>query len=229
MDSVCDARRSAGLLLLSDFANLRPAEEYGLPSQAYPKTLEWDGESPTNYRERLHFAYRMPVVLGALNDLKYPYVEVVSPFLSRSLVQEVNALPDALRVNKRLHKQIVASDGPAIPFATHSAVASRRAILKSSRVATLLMDELNSQAARALLPHALLSEITTNLVIDDALSRTRNKWQLLSYRIANRLRQSLTTKNSQVLLDYNVLALRAYIIYKMHNLLMDDARASTRS
>ena len=60
------------------------------------------GESLETWRDRLQQQFRVPFVLGALSDLKLPYVEIINPLLSDSIVDFIRQLPDALRTNKVL-------------------------------------------------------------------------------------------------------------------------------
>ena len=102
------------------------------------------------WRDRLYHSFRIPTILAALNDVKTPYVEILSPFLSRPIIMAARALPDRLRTDKLLFKRIVRSMGPRIPFAKRSATWQIGDILKLPDAQEAVFDELSSLHARQL-------------------------------------------------------------------------------
>jgi asparagine synthetase B (glutamine-hydrolysing) len=114
-----EVRLSAGMPLWPDFRGVGRLEDYGIPPQTIPDSLlQQPHESLETWRDRLQQHYRVPFVLAALSDLKLPYVEIVSPLLSGSLVEEIRKLPDHLRTNKALLRSIAQSLSRTSAFAS---------------------------------------------------------------------------------------------------------------
>ena len=111
---------------------------------------------------------RVPFVHGALSDLKLPYVEIINPLLSESVVDLVRQLPDLLRTDKALLKRITKSLSPPIPFATTVAIQPGGEILKSRRVVDLIQDGLRSRDAGSVIPAELAAFVTNGLVHNSA-------------------------------------------------------------
>lgn len=118
-----DARRVAGATMLTDLYGARRLDALGLAEQRWPADLaRTSGESIATWRDRLYHAFRIPVILASLSDLKASYVEIVNPFLARPVLEIVRTLPDALRTEKRLFRRLVDSLGPPIPYAARPAI-----------------------------------------------------------------------------------------------------------
>jgi hypothetical protein len=213
---------------LSDYSNLGGEEWSGLPPQAWPDNLRrTEGESLPAWRDRMHREYYMPAFLAALNDLKSSYVELVNPLVSRTILEAVCRLPDALREGRVLYKSIVKSLSPNIGFATRPAVAHRADVLRSPRVVAHVSQELDDRRCRDLLSDALVDAILPRLKVDDARWRTHRRPP--SYRIESLVRQrvrDLTGRGApRPPMDFNLLAFRAYIICRMNEILSEDAGA----
>jgi hypothetical protein len=226
VSSPLDVRNRIGLLLWSDFVNLKPLEEFGLSGQALPGSLlQREGESLETWRDRLYHEFRIPVFLAPLNDLKVPYVEVGNPLLSRKLIQQVRRMPDHLRTDKKLYKTIVRSMSPPnIGFAKYSAIESSRSILRSGQAVGLIKDELSSDYGSCILPRQLIEYILRNLETarEDANQRRTAKHAIRRYTptwLRNRVLGILKPR-----MDFNILAFRAYVICKMGKMLAADAR-----
>ncbi len=118
-----DVRRVVGATMLRDFYSADLIRTLGLAEQTWPAELQRArGESIETWRDRLYHAFRIPVILASLTDLKTPYVEIVNPYVSRRVLEVVRALPDSLRSDKKLFRRLVESLCPPIPFATRSAI-----------------------------------------------------------------------------------------------------------
>lgn len=214
--------------MLSDYAELGPAQKYDLEKQDLPESLRNKEESATTYRERLYYEFRMPVVLAALNDLKYSYVEVISPFLSRAMINQVTALPDSLRTDKYLYKKIVQSIGPKIGFAKYAAIAPLKSILRTPEVVSVMIKELQGQEQRALLSDELAECIISNLVVAEGEKDSKvNEFfgRLARYLSRSQNWRKREGRQKKLLTDYNILAFRAYIISKMNSMLLADSLA----
>ena len=223
-----DVRTRVGLTLWSDFGALPPLEQFGLQPAYLPDNLQQaTGESLETWRDRLQQQFRVPCVLGALSDLKLPYVEIIDPLLSNSVVDLNRQLPDTLRTGKVLLKRIARSMAPEIPFATSVAVQARDDILKTSSVVELLADSLSSQKSLSVIPAELASHAIAGLTVDAPsnsrvptsrrLRRTAKAWA--PAWAARLLTRSLPTP----ILNYNRIAFRAYLVERTTVLLQQDA------
>ena len=117
VSSTLTVRLSVGCSLCSDYSNLKDYTKYGFPSQELPQHLnQRKGETLNLWRDRLYHEYRLPTILSALSDLKFPYVEQINPLLSKVILQQVRQLPDHLRTDKALFRKIVNSISPKVDF-----------------------------------------------------------------------------------------------------------------
>lgn len=212
VSSPLDVRRSVGVILWSDFSNLRELDHYGFPQQKMPETfVQQEHESLATWRDRLYHNFRIPIVLAALNDLKLPYVELIYPLLSRKIIYEIRRLPDHLRTDKRLFKSIVGSLSPRIDYAKYSAIASRESILRSNEAIAFLKQELTLDYVDSILPREFIDDVLNQMVIGAGRQKTANA--------KSRLRKRSQSKK----MDFNILAFRTYMICRMNKMLSSDA------
>lgn len=158
------ARNSVGLTLLSDFMDPSQAEEIAHGGQRLPE--EWGRraqESIPAYRDRLYHGYRIPIGLAALNDVKAPFVEIASPLLAREALAFIRRMPDALRTDKALFRQIATSLSPPLPYATMGADDDRNGYLGSGPYTRWFKEELASAEAGVLLPPSLQADLLAGL------------------------------------------------------------------
>jgi hypothetical protein len=153
-----------GCALCSDYSNLKEYTKYGIPTQQVPQFLNRKkGETFAMWRDRLYQEYRIPTIQSALADLKFSYVEQISPFLSKKILRQVRQLPDRLRTEKKMFKNIIRSISPKIDFATSDATASPGDIFKRNQFVELLRSELSSDNAKQIFPEEFLDFILTGL------------------------------------------------------------------
>jgi len=223
-----DVRKRVGLTLWSDFEALPPLERFGLQPASLPEGLQQaTGESLETWRDRLQQQFRVPFVLGALSDLKLPYVEIIDPLLSGSVIDLIRQVPDGLRTRKELLKRLARSMSPEIPFATTVAIQAGDDILKSSSVVELLADTLSSQNALSVIPAELAAHAIAGLAVSTPPSsrvpigrRLRQTAQALAPSWAARLRARVPPTP---LLHQNRIAFRAYLVARTTALLRQDA------
>jgi hypothetical protein len=207
---------------------LRSPEDFGLSRQEVPEALlQRPQESLEMWRDRLQQQYRVPFVLAALSDLKLPYVEIISPLLSGSLVEEIRKLPDHLRTRKVLLRSIVHSLSPNISFSRFPSTERAASILKSRRVVEFLRDELSS-----IQPGVVISTELIRYALSGIATSDRDQRPPLRKRLRRLARSHLpswaargnTHKSSRARgLDPNTLAFRLWLIARMHHMLAEDA------
>lgn len=230
VDSPANVRSHVEVSLCSDFANLKAFDGLGISGQQMPELLKQENnESLETWRDRLYHQFRMPVVLAALTDLKLPFVEVISPLLSKRVVEVARRLPDHLRTDKELFKKIVSSMSPAIGYATSSAIADSTFLLKSKAVVDLIKSELNSEYCRAIFPDAFITYLNDNLLVVES---TVNRKKAIKSFLKRYLPYSLIRKGTKLTASKNVsvnkLAFRVYMISRMNRLLAEDASVSEK-
>ncbi len=221
--------RNVGLYILSDFENLAPiAGTIEHFHQERPARLEQqEHEDLEDWRDRLNAEFEIPVLIAPLNDIKLSFVEVVNPFLSRSIVQQVRRLPENLRTDKKLFKKIVASLTPRIPYAQHRAIGFTRDCLKYPEVVEFIREELSSDYAKTLLPEALIDFVLQNIKTSTASISTKRPLLLrilkpMTPKIVRKWKYSSTLMRT---LDLNTLGFRACLICRMTKILSEDANA----
>jgi len=229
--SELDVRLLQGLLLCSDFSNLKPFTKKGLFEQEIPKHLKLrEGESYGTWRDRLHQQWRLPTVMAALSDLKLPYVEVVNPLLSKRILLEVRKSPDHVRTEKNLFIKILNSISPKVAYAKKSALAKTTGILKQKQIVELLSRELSSSIAKELFPEDFLANVLEKINVSD--SETTNKAKsfsqmaLIKYFMPRHLKSLIRNGAPSFALptiDNNVLAFRIYMVVRMNQILKDES------
>jgi hypothetical protein len=226
-NSALDVRLSLGIPLWSDYSNLKSLEEFGLPEQKVPAWMrQKDGETFPAWRDRLYHQFRIPVVLGALSDLKLAYVEIINPLLSREIIQIVRRLPDSLRTDKTLYKKIARAISPDIPYASSTSLAEKIDLLNDQQVLDFLKEELNPDGA-SIFPKAFLRYIIDNISLEKspspgASARKSGIKKLIKALLPKGLRGKLKNAIAHPELNFNMLAFRAFMINRMyHNLVKD--------
>lgn len=221
-------RESIGCALCQDFSNLEYVlKEFELAPQVFPGDFEMkDHESLPQWRDRLYHAYRLPTVLAALADLRLSFVEQANPLLSRRILQRVRALPDVLRTDKALFKAVVAQVGPGIPYARSGATAASGRILARPDVVQVLKARIDMASTKDLLggnfAHYILNGIRTSSpgASEKRTSRHPLRKKIVPRFVINKLR-GLKSRPS---VDGNVLAFRAFLIVRMHEMLSEDVK-----
>ncbi len=216
--------------LCSDFDNLKHVPEtLGLPSHEHPEFLRRsEHESLEAWRDRLYHAYRIPTVLAALSDAKLAYVEQITPLLSRRILQAIRMLPDAVRTEKTLYKEVVSSLGPSIPYAVRGANADPRDILEQPKVTEVFRETLSDATARDVLPDELIRQALAGIAPASAQDARAALAKRVRRAIAQRLprlaKDLMSATVVRPVVAGNTLAFRAYIMVHMARLLADDSR-----
>jgi hypothetical protein len=229
-----EVRASAEMFLWSDFSNLPPLERFDLPPQTIPAPFQRShDESLETWRDRLQQQYRVPFLLGALSDLKLPYVEILNPLIANSVVETIRTLPDVLRTNKALLRRIALTLSPDIPFAMDAAVQPGDRILRSPPVVRLLREHLSHDSATSVISADFAAYVSDRLIetpdrmqdsIGRKVRRAAKAWSPLW------LRHMRDKADVPATLGHNRLAFRAYLLARAQQLFVDDARVlhSTR-
>lgn len=208
-----------GLTLCSDFSNLKKYEFIQNLEQKKPNYLiQRKNESIHTWRDRIFHQYRIPYIQSALADLKFPYVEQINPFLSKKIVKVMRELPDDLRTDKRLFKQIMTKIDINIPYAKRDSNGLVINIVKQRSMVSLIKEELSSADAKAIFPEDFLNQVIQNLRIENKEKKIKNKsfLKLVKQSIPTNFKRFLSQRRNTLMLDDNVLGFRVLIICRMH-------------
>lgn len=226
VSSELTVRFNVGMALCADYANLQDIlRRFKLPQQELPDGLRrMKHETLETWRDRLYHAYRLPTILAALSDIKYSYVEIINPLLARSLLYRVRTLPDGLRTDKTLFKEIVNTLCPDVPIAREGANASPGSILRRREVAELMKTEILSEKAAGVLGRDLLEHVAKGIRTEgNAAGEPRGKgWSTLKSFIPRSIKNRVRDLVAKPQVDGNILAFRVFLILRMHDLLKSD-------
>jgi hypothetical protein len=216
-----DVYRNMKCNVLTDF-QIEPASPLAdlASSQRRPEDLErrpW--ESLPAWRDRLNGEFELPYVIGALNDLKYCYLDVIHPLVSRRIVEQARSLPDELRTDKRAFAAIVKETPLDVPFATRTAIASPDVVLRQPEVLAALRQELGRRSEGSGTLAALAGYALERLPSADA------RGPALPASLARLVAKVNRRLPRAPRLDPLRVAFRTYTIGKMQALLEEDARA----
>lgn len=228
-----EARRAVGATTLADHWPAGSLRAFGLAEQPWPAELRrGSGETVPAWRDRLYHAFRIPVVLASLSDLKASYVELVNPFLARRVLEVVRMLPDGLRTEKRLFRRLVESLSPPIPFATRAAIPDLDGFALGPAFLALARDEVAAAREEGTLPAPFADHLLATLPRpapggDAAREAPPRAWSVraplvgVARRLPARVRSTLRTVFPQPP-DPGALALRATIASRMARTLARD-------
>jgi hypothetical protein len=216
-----DVYRNMKCNVLADY-RIEPASPLAelASSQARPQHLERrPSESLAAWRDRLNAEFELPYVIGPLNDLKYCYLDVIHPLVSRRIVEHARSLPDALRTDKRAFKSIVEETPLDVPFAKHPAIVAPETVLRLPQVLRVLREELRRQSEGSGTLAAIAGHALERLPIPDARgARFPACVTGLVERVHRRVQRAPRLSPLR-------LAWRTYVVARMQALLHADARA----
>jgi len=230
-----DVRQNASiwLLRLCDYSNLPTCEDLELPDQEFPEELiPKSKETLATYRDRLYQAFRMPIVLSALNELKTDYVEVINPFCSSRFIDLVRHQPDAVRTDKTILRQYVHDMGPKVPIARHASTQSFESLWERTDLKEVIASELRSKFSRQLLSSSVL-RIAENGIADmgnpQKTAQNVGKTILVWGQLKKAIRQAnrhLTGPRPQgkPSMSNQVFALRVFLIVRTCRIFFEDSR-----
>jgi hypothetical protein len=171
----------------------------------------------------------LPRVLATLNLLKCAYLEVAEPLLSRAvahLARRILLTGRAIPVMRDLTMQ----EGPDLPFATDSALASIERCVREGAVAQEVRRELSSETATRVFSGNAI-ELLLGAMADHSSDKGLAWKRALrgAARLAPARAQRLGTQVVPVCVLPFQLAFRAYIASRTVDMLAADAAASALS
>ena len=228
VSSEMTVRFNLGMALCTDYRNLEAlAKKYRLPAQELPAELRrCKGETLAAWRDRLYHAYRLPTILAALSDIKHSYVESVNPLLARSILQRVRELPDRLRTDKALFKEIVDFIGPRLPYAHETANEDLNHLLGRKEIADLVRAKLGADSARGVLDAQFVAQVLRATASEprSGAQEKRRAWRRIKSLVPRAVKNWVRDRVARPVLDPNVLAFRMFLVVSMHELLSAEAQ-----
>ncbi|MDT0649639.1 hypothetical protein [Autumnicola edwardsiae] len=227
-----EIRNFMGLSLLSEFTNLKKYTYLQKLKHNLPEHIKLqNNENLSVYRDRLLLQYRIPIVQAALADLKFPYVEEFNPLLTNRLIDLTQMIPDNLRNNKTIFKEIVESIDPEKEYAHRSGTSSKKQFLKRKDFTTLVKEEFKVANAKNIFPKSFLEEILHDLKASE--NQKKSPFLFLKAYIIHFVRRLLPNytkkKISKIVnkpknLDIFTLAFRVTIICMMTRIIENDLK-----
>lgn len=221
-----EVRHKIGIKFLSEYQNIKSLlEDFDPSDTTLPKELSRrEDESLEKWRDRLYHQYRVPVLLAGLNDLKLSHVEIMNPLISKKIIYELRTVPDKFRTDKKIFKDIVDANNPKISYAKLGSEIDVGTFLKSKGVVTEILSEL--ETANGILPDNLINFVKSNIKLQNKPNNKRNVKRkiglFLKRIIPNKLKYKIKS-NTNMNIDVNLLAYRAYSIVMMHKILKEDS------
>lgn len=210
-----------------DFKNLAGiSQKYGFPEQRIPSYLKKrEDESLENWRDRLYQSYRVPTKLAAMSDVKLSYVELISPFLTKRILEMVRKLPADLRSDKKLFTKVVENITPDYPISNKSAETSMKTILQDQKVLNFLLNEIEKESSRSLMGDEFINFVVKSAEKVDANTNDVKRFikKYLSLVLPKAIKKWVRKKAPLPNLAPELLIFRVYILVCMHRILTEDA------
>jgi len=227
-------RYRLGCTNCSDYKNLESlAKRFGFAKQELPEYLKKArDETVFDWRDRLYQGFRVPVIHGALNEVKLSFVEVVNPLLSKKIIHTVREFPERLRKDKTIYEEIVRSISPDIPYAKKESTYSTSEALKKIGIIDLLKKELDTGHAREIFSQAFIQFIfdqmdrntdTDEKMMTRLMTALKKKFHHIFFSSPEFILRYYEKKKAKLHLDRHTLAFRIYIIIRMNKILKEDS------
>ncbi|MBM7069231.1 hypothetical protein [Actibacterium sp. 188UL27-1] len=221
-----EVRGTVGSLLAADFRNVpRILGKHATAGQVLSQELgRQPDETLQTWRDRLMHHFRLSSVTAALADVKYPYLEQISPLLSEKILTVVRTLPDNARANKALFRQIVAEFDVDIPVASKGTGQSLRRLLRQPEFHTYLRQQLAQPYVETALGADLTKAILSEFRAGKGFGRLLSLWGLqgMVYSALDLFSAQGRARLRSPRLDGHILAFRAIVVAKMHRNLSND-------
>jgi len=227
-----DVRTSVAMADFSDFRNVPKAVIESLPKQAVPDYLKRGINEPLeDYRDRLYQQYRLPFVIGPLQDPPLSFVEYLNPLLHPKLIDFARALPPELRTKKKLYAEWVDSLLPQIPYAEVPSIPEAYNIASSSENFKLFEAFFYDESSRALFGNEFVTFVQKNLRSKDSASDSINsKFKVKVNRLMPLgIKKLIRNKITGYQLDIGSLMLRSFIVYKMNSMMKEASCLISKS
>lgn len=222
-----DARTSVAMAKFSDFKNMPASVIASLPPLVIPVNLERrENEVIEDYRDRIYQDYRLPFVIGALQDGPLTFLEFINPLLHPDVLKFVKRLPPKMRTGKKLYATWVDKLLPDIPYAKTPSIPESYDIVQSPVNATILTEFINDKSTSDLLGQEFVTFIKQNFKIRaNNLNKTASPLKVTVKKIFPAgLKKLVRNKITGYEINIGSLVLRSYIICSMQKLMKESAQ-----
>lgn len=229
-NSAFHIRKRKRVTVLRDYYNIPKniSEYYNQGLENYLNKAR--SESYVQYYHRMHQQFFIPFADSALNEAKCSYLEVINPMESRNIISIMRTIPDKLSKEKIFPWEIVKSVAPEVGLNAMLSVKKTESTIRDRRFNSEIKNVLSGHSKIELFPKDFLTFILTNMdqkkrKIDPYNAREKNIYNylrsLLPLGLKNKIKSIFIKK---IKIDINLVALRAYIIIKMNEILNKDAK-----
>jgi hypothetical protein len=219
-----DIRKYQGLTLFSDISNI-DMSDYGLEATKLPQGMKKrEGETFSAWRDRIYFEIRLPCILSSHNEHISPYLEPVNPLTIGTIMDLAVSLPDKLRDDKRLWKDIVRSLVPKVPFATEPSLEDVNDLVNGTEIMNAMGPVLGNYSG-TILPKVLIQKLSEDLKKPKGFRKNRTQRSWLDRLVPDLIRRFINRRRRTTTLDLRRLAFRAFTIISMERVFIDDSGA----
>lgn len=223
-------RLTVGLAVLSDYGNAAALRGLGLmpgcAEPTWPRRLERRSrETVPTWRDRLYHQFRIPTTLAALHEVKTPFVELANPFLADRILAVVRQLPDHLRTEKRLFREVAQAQDAWGPYAERGANPTVRSIFEDEGLRRAMSAEVAIPSASGVLDRRWLDAVSRFLERGPGAPPRETPGEVkqwLRRALPLRVRQVVQDNLQREPLTDGALALRTFLILRMRRLLEED-------
>lgn len=213
-------------LLITDYTGVKIPEKFRITESDIPLYLNKnEGETLEDWRDRLWLQYRTPITTAALEDIKLAYVEIVNPLLCEQVVRAVQSLPVNLRNDKKVWDSITSEMFPNVPFARREAIQEVGEILNLTDVRDYICDTLREHEATTIFPKYFLTYLIDSYGKDyQKESFRRGVRRIILANLPKKIENIIRANLKPSLLSHHWLATRTFMILKMNDMLIEDAK-----
>lgn len=219
-----DARLSVAMGQLSDFRNIPGvvAADYEI-DKPYENLYRYNNEPIEDYRDRLYQIFRLPFVIGPLQDIPLNFAETINPLLHPDIVHFFRTLSPKFRTGKNLYAGWVENLLPNIPFASITAIPAPYQILTISKNKIFIESFLNDNASSQLLGQPLISFLKKNYKMNDTNQPAlQNQLKVkIKKMIPLYIKKLIRNRVTGYQIPPSSLLLRSIIIFKMQKILKE--------
>ncbi|WP_194974088.1 hypothetical protein [Aquiflexum lacus] len=219
-----DVIELAGILFLEDFSNI---SKYDFKNQNIQQNLpiyliKRKGETLSQYKDRIIIEFRLQSMKSALSDLKFAYLEQITPLLTKNILDKVKKHPDHLREGKYLWKKIINKFDKKIDISNFDSIATFSDIYRSKSMVKFLRNKLLEYKDNELFEIKFIEKVNNNLKENNEPINFKEKITLkkIIKRLIPSSFLSLGKEKFKIKkqIDYNRIAMRIVIIITINKL-----------
>jgi hypothetical protein len=217
-------RYAQEMVLLSELVGEEVAEAVADGRQVLPDDLmRRPEESVQTYGDRLVHTCFIPLNLGALTDVKTPFVDIANPMLAGSVLEFVRQMPDRLRARRNVYESLTRAVSPPIPFAFLAADDARNGFLHTNAYMAWMAEELAGDRMERLLPPGFRASLAESLPVEPSLGSSHSSRALLKRLIPTPVVAALRSMMRPVGPTRRLMAFRCALTSRLLNMLEQDA------